>query len=99
MSRRVVQLLVSGALVAAMAAPVAAAVDDAKLEKATREVLDRRYQRELPIGKFEIGPNARSKGGRPKTAPGRTKGAPDRARHQDDEGGVSAGLSAVMRMI
>lgn len=99
MSARVVQLLVAGALVAAVAAPVAAAVDDAKLEKATHEVLDRRYQRELPIGKFEIGPNARPKDGRPKMAPGRTKRAPDRARHQDDEVGVASGLSAVMRMI
>jgi hypothetical protein len=100
MSRRVATLLfVAGALVATAAAPVAAAVDDAKLEKATREVLDSRYQRELPIGKFEIGPNARPKDGRPKNAPGRAKRPPDRARHQDDEMGVSSPLSAVMRMI
>jgi uncharacterized protein DUF4129 len=90
-------LLLAGILL--LAAPAAADVDQAKLDKATHEVLDRRYQRELPIGKFEIGPNAGPKDGRPKQVPGRTKRAPDRARHQDDETNVSSGLSAVMRMI
>ncbi|HUQ02664.1 MAG TPA: DUF4129 domain-containing protein [Kofleriaceae bacterium] len=72
--------------------------DDARIEKATREVLDRRYQRELPIGKLEVGPGERPKDGRPKMAPGRTRRAPDRAR-DPEEMTVGSGISAVMRVI
>jgi hypothetical protein len=72
--------------------------DDADIDKALREVIDRRYQRELPIGKLEIGPGERPKDGRPKMAPGRSRRPPDRAR-DPEEMSVGSGISAVMRMI
>lgn len=80
------------------AADAVAQADDARVEKATRDVLDRRYQREMPFGKLELGPGERPKDGRPKLAPGRTRKAPDRARDRD-EPGMGSPLSAVMRMI
>lgn len=84
----------------AVAQPEAGGHDDAAIEKATREVLDRRYQREMPIGQLELGPGGeRPKDGRPKMAPGRAKRAPDRAKREHDEHGVASPLSAVMRMI
>lgn len=89
------------ALALAVGAGTAAAqpADDAAIEKATREVLDRRYQRELPIGQLELRPGERPRDGRPKAAPGRARRAPDRARSEHDERGMASPLSAVMRMI
>lgn len=101
MTMRAVRMLVLvGVVGVAGIAPAAAEIDDAALDKAAREVIDRRYQRELPIGKFEVGPDGqRPKDGRPKLAPGRAKRAPERKRAHDEEMGVASGLSAVMRMI
>lgn len=75
-----------------------AQADGARIEKATRDVLDRRYQREMPFGKLELTPGERPKDGRPRVAPGRTRRPPDRAR-DPDEYGVASPLSTVMRMI
>src|SRR5262245_52269000 len=76
----------------------AEADDAARIEKATREVLDRRYQRELPIGKREAGPGVRTTDGKPRMVPGRVRRPEDRAREREDYT-VASPISMVMRMI
>ena len=98
MRARVAAGVVALAIAAGGGGAVAQPADD-RIEKATRDVLDRRYQRELPIGRLELGPSGRPEDGRPKAAPGRARRPPDRARREHDEQGVAAPLSAAMRMI
>ncbi len=84
---------------AAEAGAVEAAPAVDRAEQAAREVLDRRYQRELPIEQFGRDPD-RAKGGKPRQAPGRAKRAPDRAKDRErDQEQVASPMAMVMRLI
>ncbi len=84
----------------AEAAPAAAPRAATRAEQAAREVLDRRYQRDLPLVPFERGGADRAKDGRrPKLAPGRAKRAQDRQRDQRDQEQLASPIATAMRMI
>lgn len=81
----------------AEAAPVRAAE---RAERAAREVIDRRFQRQLPLA--PPGGEARAPDGRPRQAPGKARSAPERRRDRErarEEAGAGGVVGAAMRSI
>lgn len=82
-------------LLGGQAGPAEAVGPADRAEQAARGVIDRRYQRELPIGRGEREVDKPKDGGKPRSAPGRLR----RRAREAEEAQVASPATTAMRLI